>query len=39
VVWVCGNNAGPTAVHQPAAAAGVVATTVLNKYLPANCRP
>jgi len=39
VVWVCGNNAGPTAVHQPAAAAGVVATTVLNKYLPAICRP
>ena len=39
VVWVCGNNAGPTAVHQPAAAVGVVATTVLNKYLPANCRP
>jgi len=40
VVWVCGNNAGPTGqIHQPTVPAGTVATTVLNKYLPANCRP
>ena len=39
VVWVCGNNAGPTAVHQPAVAAAAGVTTVLNKYMPANCRP
>ena len=39
VVWVCGNNAGPTAVHQPATAAAAAATTVPNKYLPASCRP
>ena len=39
VVWVCGNNAGPTAVHQPATAAAAAAPTVPNKYLPASCRP
>ena len=40
VVWICGKNAGPTAVHDPATAAGdnVAATTLLPKYLPANCR-
>ena len=40
IVWVCGKNAGPTAVHDPATASGdnVVATTLLPKYLPANCR-
>jgi type IV pilus assembly protein PilA len=42
VVWVCGLHAAPTNVHQPAAgvAAPVPAglTTVLPKYLPANCR-
>ena len=42
VVWVCGLHAAPANVHQPAA--GVPApvpgglTTVLPKYLPANCR-
>jgi type IV pilus assembly protein PilA len=39
VVWICGRNAGPTAVHQPTTAAAAAATTVNNKYLPANCRP
>jgi type IV pilus assembly protein PilA len=39
VVWVCGNNAGPTDVHDPATASAANATTVPNKYLPANCRP
>jgi len=39
VVWVCGNNAGPTAVHQPATPAAAGVTTVNNKYLPASCRP
>ena len=40
VVWICGLNPGPTSVHQPAAAAPAAAglTTVLAKYLPANCR-
>jgi len=41
VVWVCGNKAAPTDTHDPAVAAGspATATTVPNKYLPANCRP
>jgi type IV pilus assembly protein PilA len=39
VVWICGNNAGPTNVHEAAVPSGANATTVLNKYLPANCRP
>ncbi len=39
VVWVCGNNAGPTQVHQPTVPAAGAATTVPNKYLPASCRP
>ncbi|HKE44373.1 MAG TPA: pilin [Steroidobacteraceae bacterium] len=39
VVWVCGNNGGPTAVHDPATPAAAGVTTVLNKYMPANCRP
>ena len=41
VVWVCGNKAAPTAVHDPAvaAAAATTVTTISNKYLPANCRP
>jgi type IV pilus assembly protein PilA len=40
VVWICGANAGPTAVHDPAAgAAAAGVTTVLNKWMPANCRP
>jgi type IV pilus assembly protein PilA len=42
VVWVCGQHAAPTATHQPgagAASAAPTGTTLLNKYLPANCRP
>jgi type IV pilus assembly protein PilA len=45
VVWLCGRNVGPAGglnVHQPATGASadnVAATTVPNKYLPANCRP
>lgn len=42
VVWVCGKNAGPTVVHDPAAGPAsddnIAATTLLSKYLPANCR-
>jgi type IV pilus assembly protein PilA len=40
VVWVCGKNAGPTVVHDPATASAdnVAGTTLLSKYLPANCR-
>ena len=40
VVWVCGLNAGPTAVHQPAtpAPAPAALTTIDAKYLPASCR-
>jgi type IV pilus assembly protein PilA len=41
VVWLCGHNLGSGNVHQPAAASAVAdtATTVDNKYMPANCRP
>jgi type IV pilus assembly protein PilA len=41
VVWICGQRAIPTATHDPAVPAGAAAaaTTVNNKYLPANCRP
>jgi len=44
VVWLCGQNVGATAVHQPAAPAVAAPaatglTTVANKFLPANCRP
>ncbi len=43
VVWVCGKNAGPgaAAVHDPATPANpsAGATTLDNKYMPANCRP
>jgi len=40
VVWVCGLNAGPTLVHDPAAAAPPPGplTTVHARFLPANCR-
>jgi type IV pilus assembly protein PilA len=44
VVWVCGRNTGSGTVHPPAAPAAnsadnVAATTVDNKFMPANCRP
>ncbi|MEZ5498596.1 MAG: pilin [Steroidobacteraceae bacterium] len=41
VVWVCGNRAAPGAgvVEAATGASGANATTVANKYLPANCRP
>ena len=42
VVWICGKNAGPTEVHDPeggnAAPSNVDGTTLLPKYMPANCR-
>jgi hypothetical protein len=40
VVWICGYNVGPTAVHDPATAAPAAAglTTLTAKYLPASCR-
>jgi type IV pilus assembly protein PilA len=39
VVWVCGLNAGPTAVHDPATPAAAGVTTLQAKHMPANCRP
>ncbi len=41
VVWRCGNQTTVGTVHQPAVAAptSVGPTTMLNKYLPAACRP
>jgi hypothetical protein len=48
VVWLCGQNVGSAAglnVHDPQGPTAVpadpaaAATTVPNKYLPANCRP
>ena len=44
VVWLCGRNTGSGTIHPPAAPAAdsadnVAATTVDNKYMPANCRP
>jgi type IV pilus assembly protein PilA len=40
VIWICGNNAGPTGqFHNPATPSAAGVTTVLNKHLPANCRP
>jgi type IV pilus assembly protein PilA len=39
VIWICGYKAVPTGAVAPASgAATVVATTVLPKYLPSNCR-
>jgi type IV pilus assembly protein PilA len=39
VIWVCGYHAPPVGAIAPASgAATVVATTVLPKYLPSNCR-
>jgi type IV pilus assembly protein PilA len=39
VIWVCGYHAPPVGAVAPASgAAAVVATTVLPKYLPSNCR-
>jgi type IV pilus assembly protein PilA len=43
VIWICGYNAGPAGqFHQPAAGTGspgsLGLTTVLAKWLPANCR-
>ena len=40
VVWICGLNAGPTAVHQPAVVAtpAAASTNLDAKYLPASCR-
>jgi type IV pilus assembly protein PilA len=42
VVWVCGYHVAPALVHQPTAGVAAPApaglTTVLAKYLPANCR-
>ena len=39
VIWICGYAAVPAGAVAPASgAAAVVATTVLPKYLPSNCR-
>jgi type IV pilus assembly protein PilA len=41
VVWLCGKHAAPTGItltDPPAGASATDATTVLDKYLPANCR-
>jgi type IV pilus assembly protein PilA len=44
VIWLCGQNPGSGANHQPlgetaSPVASGLATDVANKYLPANCRP
>jgi type IV pilus assembly protein PilA len=43
VIWLCGRNTGSGDAHQPAnqppSADNVAATTIDNKYMPANCRP
>jgi type IV pilus assembly protein PilA len=41
VVWVCGNRPAPGAgvVEAATGASGANATTLSNKYMPANCRP
>ena len=38
VVWVCGRHAAPAGVTDPAVPATADGTSVLDKYLPANCR-
>ena len=39
VIWVCGNAGTPSGANNPDTdTASTVATTVLNKYLPASCR-
>jgi type IV pilus assembly protein PilA len=38
VIWVCGRHAAPGGVTDPATASTADATSVLDKYLPANCR-
>lgn len=41
VVWICGQHVAPDQTHDPVVAADdpAAATTLANKYLPANCRP
>ncbi|MBV6423205.1 MAG: Fimbrial protein [Steroidobacteraceae bacterium] len=38
VVWVCGRAAAPAGVTDPTVPSAADGTTVLAKYLPANCR-
>ena len=40
VIWRCGRAVAPTVFNQPATASddSTASTTVLNKYLPSNCR-
>jgi type IV pilus assembly protein PilA len=39
VIWVCGYHAAPTnSAEAPGGASGAVANTILQKYLPNNCR-
>jgi type IV pilus assembly protein PilA len=38
VVWVCGRHTAPGTVVDPAVPASADTTSVLNKYLPSNCR-
>ncbi len=38
VIWVCGRHAIPAGSVDPAVPATADGTTVLDKYLPANCR-
>jgi type IV pilus assembly protein PilA len=40
VIWVCGNADIPnSAVEAPSGNSGAVDTSVLDKYVPSNCRP
>jgi type IV pilus assembly protein PilA len=38
VIWVCGLREAPSGASEADTASGAVATTLLAKYLPANCR-
>jgi len=38
VIWVCGRHAAPAGATDPATPSTADATSILDKYLPANCR-
>jgi type IV pilus assembly protein PilA len=39
VIWVCGNAADPAVANDPTVPPGANNTDLLDKYMPANCRP
>ncbi len=38
VIWVCGRHVAPTGASDPTTASTTDATSIKDKYLPANCR-